>query len=84
MYDILSVTLFEDRAGRLLLVAEAAPPPVTEDGALLRIGRARIPAHHLAPAVVERLLARGHVRVDGPDALNVLLAFADATAQARP
>lgn len=76
---ILPVTLFEDAAGRLVLVAEGDAPPMTGEP-LLRIGRARIPARHIAATVVQRLRARGHASVDGPDALNVLLAFADSVA----
>lgn len=76
---ILPVTLFEDAAGRLVLVAEGDAPPITGES-LLRIGRARIPARHLAATVVQRLRASGHASVDGPDALNVLLAFADSVA----
>lgn len=76
MDDILSVVLFEDVAGRLVLVDARREPP-QDDGAMLRIGRARIVLRHLGMPVTTRLLADGHVAVDGADALNVLLAFAD-------
>lgn len=73
--ETLAVTLFEDAAGRLVIVDDRDRPP-HGSGPLLRIGRARIVLRHLGTQVTARLLTDGHVVVDGPDALNVLLAFA--------
>lgn len=80
-----AVTLFEDASGRLVIVDAGSPAlaDVVERG-MLRIGRALLPLRHLAPAVVARLLSEGHARVDGGDALNVLLAFAEAVRGPRP
>ena len=73
--DMLAVTLFEDAAGRLVIVDESERLP-RGNGPLLRIGRARIVLRHLGAPVMTRLLSHGHVVVNGADALNVLLAFA--------
>ena len=75
--DLVPVTLFEDAAGRLVVVDARTPRGVQAlDGPLVRLGRTRLALHHLAPDVVSRLVADGRVTVDGPDAVNVLLAFA--------
>lgn len=75
--DFIPVTLFEDAAGRLVVVdSRTARGLQALDGPLARVGRTRLALHHLAPAVTARLVAEGRAAVDGPDALNVLLAFA--------
>lgn len=81
--DILPVLLFEDVAGRLVLVDARYAALRQDDGPLLRIGRARIVLRHLGAQVTARLLADGRVVVEGADALNVLLAFADELGAAR-
>lgn len=76
--DLIPVMLFEDGHGRLVVVdARPARPSRPLDAQLLRIGRAHLALHHLAPQVVSRLMVDGHVVVEGADALNVLLAFAN-------
>lgn len=76
--EVIPVNLFEDADGRLVVVdGRVRPPPHPDTGPLLRIGRTRLALHHLAPSTLDRLAARGSVVVDGPDALNVLLALAD-------
>jgi hypothetical protein len=77
--DIVPVTLFEDMHGRLVVVDARGPREShATDGPLLRIGRTRLALHHLAPPLRTRLADHGAVTVEGQDALNVLLAFADA------
>lgn len=82
--EFLPVMLYEDGEGRLVVIdartPQRAPAP---DAPLLRIGRARLARHHLAPPVLERLLEAGHAVVDGADALNVLLAFSSCLGPAR-
>lgn len=75
--DAFAVVLFEDEAGRLVVVdAQARSGRTDALGPLLRIGRARVMLRHLGAPVTARLLSEGHVVVDGADGLNVLLAFA--------
>jgi hypothetical protein len=71
----LPVTVCEDARGRLVLVLGDGP---CED--LFRFGRTAIDARHLAPATCDNLLARGQATVDGPDAVNALLALSAARA----
>lgn len=76
--DVIPVSLFEDARGRLVVVdGRVRGDPTPADGPLLRMGRLRIALHHLSPPVAARLVADGMVATEGPDALNVLLAFAD-------
>lgn len=76
--DLIPVMLFEDGHGRLVVVdSRPLQPTRPPGGQLLRIGRTRLALHHLAPQVVSRLMVDGHVVVEGADALNVLLAFAN-------
>lgn len=81
---MIPVLLFEDVEGRMVVVDARIPRAPRTGTPMLRIGRARLALHHLAPAVVARLEASGQVTVDGPDALNVLLAFADGVGRADP
>lgn len=77
-HDLVPVMLFEDGFGRLVVVDSRRPVPAKPAGTpLLRIGRAQLALHHLAPQVVGRLVSEGQVTVEGADALNVLLAFAN-------
>lgn len=81
---MIPVHLFEDADRRLVVVdGRRAYSCLADTGPLLRIGRTRLALHHLAPATLERLATRGTVVVEGPDALNVLLALADVSAGAR-
>jgi hypothetical protein len=80
--EVIPVTLFEDAAGRMVVVDARGGRGACAAAPLLRLGRARLALHHLAPAVGARLEATGQVTVDGPDALNVLLAFADGVGRA--
>lgn len=81
--EVIPVHLFEDAQGRLLVVDGRVGRPRPDAGPLLRIGRTRLALHRLAPAAAERLAAQGVVVVEGPDALNVLLALADASGRDR-
>lgn len=82
--EVIPVQLFEDAQGRLVVVdGRSARATRPDAGPLLRIGRTRLALHHLTTAVAGRLAAQGAVVVDGPDALNVLLALADATGRER-
>lgn len=75
--DVLPVVLYEDGAGRLVVVDAGRIEALPGDaGPLLRIGRARIVPRHLTAPVAARLARDGHATAEGPDALNVLLAFA--------
>jgi hypothetical protein len=79
-HDLIPVTLFEDAQGRLVVVDSRLPPARALDPALVRIGRTRLALRHLAPPVATELLGEGVVTVEGADALNVLLAFANGLA----
>ncbi|MFZ5658053.1 MAG: hypothetical protein ACOY37_13565 [Pseudomonadota bacterium] len=75
--EIRPVVLYEDAAGRLIVVDAQRRAALAQDaGPLLRIGRARVVLRHLTGPVAARLAQDGHATVEGPDALNVLLAFA--------
>jgi hypothetical protein len=75
--DLIPVILFEDTRGRLVVVDSRLPPSRPLDGQLVRIGRTRLALRHLASTVATQLLGEGAVTVEGADALNVLLAFAN-------
>lgn len=78
--DMIEVAVYEQPDGRLVLFqcAFTGDAAASRNDALLRIGRARIALHHLSAQAAATLLAHGTVVVEGPDALNVLLALVSA------
>ena len=78
----LQVVLFEDEAGRLLVVDARIGAPGALAVPAVRLGRAALLLRHLGSSTADRLRVDGQAVVDGADAVNVLLAFADALARA--